>query len=74
MTTPVQQPILARVPNEYDPVWFGQLLNELDIYFKRVNTDGPIRATTLTLTDLPTASAGLSSGEVWNDSGTLKVV
>lgn len=28
----------------------------------------------LNLPDLPTSSAGLSSGDVWNDSGTLKIV
>ena len=28
----------------------------------------------LNLPDLPTSSSGLSSGDVWNDSGTLKIV
>ena len=28
---------------------------------------------TLRLTNLPTASAGLTTGDVWNDSGTLKI-
>ena len=29
---------------------------------------------TLKLTDLPTSASGLSAGEVYNDSGTLKIV
>ena len=29
---------------------------------------------TLKLTDLPTSATGLSAGEVYNDSGTLKIV
>ena len=33
-----------------------------------------IAASTLNLTGLPTSSAGLSAGSVWNDSGTMKIV
>jgi hypothetical protein len=32
----------------------------------------PISA--LTLQDIPTSSAGLPSGSVWSDNGTLKIV
>lgn len=31
-------------------------------------------ASTIRVVGLPTSSAGLSSGDVWNDSGTLKIV
>ena len=35
---------------------------------------GKARATSLNLSALPTSSAGLSAGDVWNDAGTLKIV
>lgn|SRR5210317_1852986 len=35
---------------------------------------GGIRASTMNLQNLPTSSSGLSTGDVWNDSGTLKIV
>lgn len=58
-------------------------LNEVDIIIKKggswryvveanydlVNFNAPIR-----LSNIPTSSSGLSSGDVWNDSGTLKIV
>lgn len=57
----------------YDPAYMQRLvasLNQLaddvarkDVTFARV-----------TITDLPTSSAGLSKGQLWNDSGTVKVV
>ena len=33
-----------------------------------------LRGTTLTLTQIPTASTGLESGALFSDSGTVKVV
>jgi hypothetical protein len=36
-------------------------------------SDGP-SFTTLNLSALPTSSGGLSSGDLWNDSGTVKIV
>jgi len=31
-------------------------------------------ASPLAIASLPTSSAGLATGDVWNDSGTLKIV
>ncbi|NMJ86895.1 MAG: hypothetical protein EX285_03500 [Thaumarchaeota archaeon] len=46
----------------------------LDVYLERL-TDGKLGITgTLNISDLPTSSAGLVSGDLWNDSGTVKVV
>ena len=35
---------------------------------------GKLQAETANLANLPTSSAGLSSGDLWNDSGTVKIV
>jgi hypothetical protein len=32
-----------------------------------------IKGTTVNISSLPTSSAGLATGDIWNDSGTLKV-
>jgi hypothetical protein len=34
----------------------------------------PTLASKLRISGLPTSSAGLSAGEVWNNSGTLSIV
>lgn len=43
------------------------------IHFYILNNNN-LRVETLNLSNLPTSAAGLSSGDVWNDSGTLKIV
>jgi len=39
-----------------------------------IQGDLKVNASNINFTGLPTSSAGLSSGDIWNDSGTLKIV
>lgn len=41
---------------------------------EKLEVNGKIKATDINSTGLPTSSVGLSSGDVWNDGGTLKIV
>ena len=41
---------------------------------EKLEVNGKIKATDINFSGLPTSSAGLSSGDVWNDGGTLKIV
>ena len=49
-----------------------------DIWYDgtNVNVQGDLKvnASNINFTGLPTSSAGLSAGDLWNDSGTLKIV
>lgn len=74
MALPVAPPILTPAPSEYSQEWGNNLVDELENLVRRLNTIGPIQATMVQITSLPTSSAGLSSGYLWNDSGTVKVV
>lgn len=74
MSLPVAPPLLSQAPPEYNQEWANYLIEELENLVRRLNTIGPIQAKTVQITDLPTSSAGLSSGYLWNDSGTVKVV
>lgn len=40
----------------------------------KLDVNGKARATSLNLSALPTSSAGLSSGDLWNDVGTVKII
>lgn len=64
-----------------------RLVRQLQILVNQMNAQGPLTAgsdltqtdmqhpiSALTLINLPTSSAGLPSGSVWNDGGTLKIV
>ena len=41
---------------------------------EKLEVDGTIKATAINFSGLPTSSTGLSTGDVWNDGGTLKIV
>lgn len=74
MTIPTKAPVFAPAPPEYDQRTFAQWKQQLDLYVQMLNNRGPVVASKITLTDLPTSSVGLSSGSLWNDSNTVKIV
>lgn len=64
-------------PATYDQRYFNETLRTLNLYFRLLQNPGPLRATTLQLTALPTSATGLEPGTVWVDStagNVLKVV
>ena len=67
-------PRLPEAPEEYDPQYMADLLRALEIFISQERTPGELRATKITLTDLPTSATGLESGALYNDSGTVKIV
>lgn len=60
-------------PPAYDQRYMSTLVSSLEQFILNTNNPGDLRATTLTLTNLPTSATGLAPGSVWNDAGTLKV-
>ena len=51
----------------------SDLVRSLESFISQERNPGAIRGTTLTLTDLPTSAAGLETGTLYNDAGTVKV-
>jgi hypothetical protein len=49
------------------------LIRTLEIFIEQERNPGEIRATRLTITDLPTSATGLETGTLYNDAGTVKV-
>jgi hypothetical protein len=64
-------------PTSYDQRFFNETIRTLNLYFRQIQNPGPIIGSTLRLSQLPTSSAGLRTGEVWVDTAAgnvLKVV
>jgi len=70
----VAPPRLPEAPEEYTRVYMEDLIRTLEIFIEQERNPGEMRGTKLTLTDLPTSSAGLETGSLWNDAGTVKIV
>lgn len=66
--------ILPDAPDTYNKQQLDDLVRQLRLALRQINNPGPIQCSTIVITDLPTSSAGLPAGSVWNDAGTLKIV
>tara|TARA_R100001480_G_scaffold9889_9_gene18346 strand:- start:1253 stop:1414 length:162 start_codon:yes stop_codon:yes gene_type:complete len=51
----------------------SDLIRALEIFIEQERNPGDLRASTITITDLPTSATGLETGTLYNDSGTVKV-
>ena len=74
MTFTAGVPVFPTPSEEYDSQYMADLIRALNYLVEQVGNAGPIRGTTLVLTDLPTSGAQLETGSVFNDSGKLKIV
>ena len=67
-------PRLPDAPKEFSQMYMQDLLRALEFYIDQVRNPGELRATKITLTELPTSATGLETGALYNDSGTVKIV
>lgn len=61
-------------PAIYDPEYMSRLVGLLQRSFEMLSGRRAIYGSTANINRLPTASTGLRSGDLWNDSGTVKIV
>jgi len=69
----VPPPRLPEAPQEYSLSYMSDLVRALEIFIEQERNPGDLRASTITITDLPTSATGLETGTLYNDSGTVKV-
>ena len=67
-------PMLPDAPETVTQAYMQDLVRALEVFIQQERTAGEIRATKITLTDLPTSATGLETGALYNDSGTVKIV
>ena len=70
----VPPPRLPAPPEVITRQYVEDLVRSLEIFISQERNPGELRATKITLTDLPTSSSGLETGALFNDSGTIKIV
>lgn len=61
-------------PLTYDHIYFNEIIRSLNLYFRLQQNPGPVVASTITLTNLPTSPVGLAPGSVWRDTGAANVL
>ena len=70
----IPPPRLPEPPEQITREYVEDLVRTLEIFITQERNPGELRATKITLTDLPTSATGLESGALYNDSGTIKIV
>ena len=78
---------LPLAPREYDQDYMNRLVRQINIALNQMRNVGPMIVGSdlsqqvkghpisgLTIINVPTSSANLTSGSVWSDGGTLKIV
>ena len=70
----VPPPRLPEPPEQIARQYVEDLVRSLEIFISQERNPGELRATKITLTDLPTSSSGLEVGALFNDNGTIKIV
>jgi hypothetical protein len=70
----LREPFLGAAPREYDPDFFNLMMRKVEQHFQNARSSGTIRVSTINISSLPTSATGLKTGDLWNDSGTVKVV
>ena len=70
----IPPPRLPEPPEQITRQYVEDLIRSLEIFIAQERNPGELRATKITLTDLPTSSRGLETGALFNDSGTIKIV
>lgn len=61
-------------PRQYDLHAWQKVVNEIDKQIRDLYNPGHVQGTTMNLTQLPTSSAGLRSGDIWVDTGAGNVL
>ena len=70
----IPAPRLPEPPEQITREYVEDLVRTLEKFITQERNPGELRATKITLTDLPTSATGLESGALYNDSGTIKIV
>tara|TARA_R100001510_G_scaffold12237_1_gene9473 strand:+ start:14810 stop:15040 length:231 start_codon:yes stop_codon:yes gene_type:complete len=70
----LQPPRMPEPPEEINRRYMIDLVRALEVFINQERTAGELRASKITLTDLPTSPSGLETGALYNDSGTVKIV
>ena len=82
MTTDVPIPFFFYAPVEYDAGYFAQMTRSFALYAQQMSNPGPIRGTTIVMTNLPVfanntaaVSGGLAVNSVYKTTGgELRIV
>lgn len=67
------QPQFPLPPPTYDQRYLAEIVRAFAIFLEQSQNPGELRATTITLTDLPSSDYGLEPGALFESGGFVKI-
>ena len=61
-------------PAQYELYAWQKIISEISRQIQALENPGHVQGTTMNLSELPTSSAGLRSGDIWVDTGSGNVL
>tara|TARA_R100000664_G_C2747579_1_gene135081 strand:+ start:1251 stop:1550 length:300 start_codon:yes stop_codon:yes gene_type:complete len=69
----VPAPFLSMPPQEYQSTYFADLVRNFAVFVNILRNPGEERATTMTLTNLPSSDSGLENGALFEQNGFVLI-
>lgn len=73
MSRRLTRPYFPIPPVGYDQRYFAEVIRAFSLFLEQVQNPGDVRATELTLTNLPTDDSGLEAGALFQHDGAVRV-
>jgi len=73
MSRRLPRPYFPIPPEQYQRAYFSEVIRAFSVFLEQIQNPGDVRATEITVTNLPTDDSGLETGTLFQHDGYVRV-
>lgn len=73
MSRRLPRPYFPIPPEQYQRAYFSEVIRAFSVFLEQIQNPGDVRATEITITNLPTDDSGLETGTLFQHDGYVRV-
>ena len=73
MSRRLPRPYFPIPPEQYQRAYFSEVIRAFSVFLEQIQNQGDVRATEITITNLPTDDSGLETGTLFQHDGYVRV-
>ena len=73
MSRRLSRPYFPIPPDQYQRTYFAEVIRAFSVFLEQIQNPGDVRATDITITNLPTDDSGLEPGALFQHDGYVRV-
>lgn len=73
MSRRLSRPYFPIPPDQYQRTYFSEVIRAFSVFLEQIQNPGDVRATEITITNLPTDDSGLETGTLFQHDGYVRV-